>query len=415
MSSSSLPETRSTVAPLTAEAPAPSAPEHRGDSELSGLRVFAAVLSGHFAIDVFNSMGPVLLAYLRGPLSLSPAQIGFAVGLQQFFAGTTQPLFGWLTDRRGSRWLGPVSVALTVGCVSSAVWLADRTGSFLAFLLLLALGAVGSGAFHPQGTMHAGAAVSGRAATTTALFFFCGQAGLASGPVLAGLLLDQVGVVGIPALALLLAPVPLYMAVAMAPAAPRRRLAPTDREPILLGPLEPVIALFALVFGLRAWIFIGTAAFLPLLFQGHGWSSTAQGVATGLFWLGGGIGGVVAGWLADRLGRRRLVFVTTLGGALLLVLVPRFDGVAAFALTTSCGLLLGAPHSVLMVMAQALLPVRRALASGLALGFLFAMGAVGAWGIGILAERFTLGVVLQGGALLGAVAAGLCLLLPPTR
>jgi len=385
------------------------------EEQISGLRVFSAVVFGHFAIDVFNSMGPVVLAFLRVPLSLSAGQIGFAIGLHQFLAGTSQPLFGWVADRRGSRWLGPASVLLTVSCVSAAVWLAHTSGRFLPFVLFLALAAIGSGAFHPQGTMHAGTAVAGRAATTTALFFFFGQAGLASGPVLAGVLLDRLGPAGIPALGLLLAAVPAYMAFAMSGLSERRPVQRASGEPVLLGPLRPAVGLFALIFGLRAWIFIGTAAFLPLLFQGLGWSSSAQGVAAGLFWLGGGIGGVVAGHLADRLGRRRVVSATTLAGAALLLLVPRSDGVTALVLVAACGLLLGAPHSILMVMAQALLPVRRGLASGLALGYLFAMGAVGAWGIGALADSLPLGLVLQGGALLGATAAVLSLFLPPTQ
>lgn len=415
MQTSSIPRSRAVGSGIVAgAAPVPPTSLH-GDEELSGLRVFSAVISGHFAIDVFNSMGPVVLAFLSVPLSLSAGQVGFAVGLYQFLAGTTQPLFGWIADRRGSRWLGPVSVLLTLSSVSSAVWLAHSTGRFLPFLLFLALAAVGSGAFHPQGTMHAGAAVSGRAATTTALFFFFGQAGLALGPVLAGLALDRLGPVGIPTLGLVLAPIPVYMAFAMSGLAVQRRSRGASREPLLQGRLRPVVGLFAVIFGLRAWIFIGTAAFLPLLFQGLGWSSSAQGVAAGLFWLGGGIGGVLAGGLADRLGRRRIVSVTTLAGALLLLVMPRSDGALALALVAGCGLFLGAPHSILMVMAQALLPVRRGLASGLALGFLFAMGAIGAWGIGALADHFALALVLQGGAVLGIVAAVLCLLLPPTH
>ena len=47
---------------------------------------------GHFGIDVFNSMGPVLLAFLKEPLGLSAALVGLGVGVYQFLAGATQPL-----------------------------------------------------------------------------------------------------------------------------------------------------------------------------------------------------------------------------------------------------------------------------------------------------------------------------------
>ena len=391
-------------------------------------RVLTAVTAGHFAIDVFNSMGAVLLTWLAAPLALSSAQIGLGVGLYQFLAGATQPIFGFVVDRIGTRFLGPLSVALTLFCVCLALGLGLGTGSFALFLVPFALAAIGSGAFHPQGTMHAGSPISGRAATTTAVFFFFGQMGLASGPPLAGLALDRFGAPGIYGLGLLLLPVTGFMAFAMGPSrhnpSPRRRLAEAKATgtPLVTAAEGPVgagsrmtVALLTVVFSCRAWIFIGTAAFLPLLFQLKGWSSTRQGVVSGLFWLGGGVTGIAAGAVADRFGRRITVATTTFIGALLLVVLPTVDGMTALLVALLTGAFLGAPHSILMVMAQSLLPVRRGLASGMALGFLFAMGAVGSWGIGILADRFALEPVLQAGSTLGLVAAVLSLMLPKSR
>lgn len=383
-------------------------------------RVLAAVTLGHLAIDVFNSMGPVLVAFLRLPLQLPASRVGLAVGLYQFLAGATQPAFGWLVDRVGSRIVGPLSVVLTLGCVCLAIGLGLHSGSYWIFLAFFALAAVGSGAFHPQGTMHAGTPEIGSPATTTAVFFLFGQVGLASGPALAGLALDQLGPTGIYSLAVVLLPVPIFMALAMGsarhnpPPAGRYRIeteTPRARPSLELRP----IALLTVIFACRAWVYIGTAAFLPLLFQVRGWSSTRQGVITGLFWLGGAMAGVVAGAVADRVGRRAVVATTTLLGSLLLLVLPLSQGPQALVTAVLCGALLGAPHSVLMVLAQALLPVRQGLASGAALGFLFASGAMASWAIGLLADRYELALVLQAGALLGGAAALLSLLLPASR
>jgi FSR family fosmidomycin resistance protein-like MFS transporter len=389
---------------------------------------------GHFAIDIFNSMGPVLLTWLAVPLALTSAQIGLGVGLYQLLAGATQPVFGFIVDRVGTRFLAPLSVATTLCCVCLAIALGLGSGAFWVFLIPFALAAIGSGAFHPQGTLHAGSPISGRAATTTAVFFFFGQMGLASGPPLAGLALDRFGVSGIYGLALVLLPVTVFMALAMGSSrhnpSPRRQAAHSlagqpsgDASGSVPLPVESApeggsgftVALLAVVFSCRAWIFIGTAAFLPLLFQLKGWSSTRQGVVAGLFWLGGGVTGILAGVFADRFGRRITVAATTFIGALMLLLLPTVDGSQALLVALLTGAFLGAPHSVLMVMAQSLLPVRRGLASGMALGFLFAMGAVGSWGIGLLADRFALEPVLQAGSTLGFLAAALSLLLPRSR
>ncbi len=390
---------------------------------MNGRRIFAAVTVGHLGIDIFNSMGPVLLAFLSGPLNLSAAQIGLAVGLFQVLAGTTQPAFGWLVDRVGSRFLGPFSVAFNLACMAMAVTAAAATGRFLLFLVPFALAAVASGAFHPLGVMHSSTVNLARSATFTAIFFFCGQLGLTTGPLLAGLALDRAGLNGIYWLVLLAAPVPIFMAFAMGP----RRLhavpgppRPADETPVVAAeapvsrrrPVRGgVIALLALVFASRSWAMFGTMAFLPLLLSQRGYSSSAQGLASGLFLLGGAVTAVLAGAWADRWGRRPIVFLTTLLGSLLLALVPG-SGSLIFAVVLPCGALLGASHSILIVMAQELLPWRRGLASGTALGFLFATGGLATWGIGGLADRFELTSVLQAGAVVGLVSACASLLLP---
>lgn len=397
---------------------------------------FLAVTAGHLAIDVWNSMGPVLVAFLRTPLGLTAAEVGLAVGSYQFLAGVTQPPFGWLADRIGSRVLGPLSVVWTIGLVTLALAAAVRTGSYGLFLALFSLAALGSGAFHPQGVMHsARAAAAGSAATATAVFFLFGQVGLAGGPILSGFLLERAGPPGIYALAAMALPVALLMAAGLrgtagtpavaAPVTGRDRAAgaadrfAAPRASHQAGAASRgtavVVALLAVIFTCRGWVTIGTAAFLPSLFQAAGWSPSEYGMVTGLYWLGAGVSGVVAGRAADRWGRRPVVAATTLAGAALLVALPVSRGVWALVVALAAGALMGAAHSILIVMAQALLPVRQGLASGLALGYLFGAGAVSSLAIGVLADVWGLARVIQGGAAVGLLAAVLTAFLPPSR
>ena len=66
-------------------------------------------------------------------------------------------------------------------------------------------------------------------------------------------------------------------------------------------------------------------------------------------------------------------------------------------------------------MAQALLPVRQGLASGIALGYFFLSGAVATVIIGVLSDLWSLAPVIQGGAVFGLAAAILTLFLPASR
>ena len=382
-------------------------------------KVFTAVIVGHFVIDIFNSMGGVLVTFLSIPLALSTAQIGLALSAYSLLAAITQPLFGWLADKIGSRWLGPGSVTWTISFMALAVFMAQTTHNFMLFMIPFSLAAIGSGAFHPLATMHSTTAVANQAATATGMFFLFGQGGLAGGPVLGGLILDHIGTGGVYVLAFLAIPFIVFMAYAMRHTSiqptslPHNSIGQTQRskESLRWG----AIAVLALISGLRSWVFLGTVSFLPKMFQDMGWEATAYGLITGAYWIASGITGVIGGNLADRWGRRQVVFVTLLLGSAPIYFLPLYDNWLAFVLAIIGGGLLGASHSILIVIAQALLPGRPAFASGVTLGYLFGTGAVAAWGMGALADIWGLNLVIQTGAGIGVATALLALFLPATR
>ncbi|MBI1881793.1 MAG: hypothetical protein HYR94_26750 [Chloroflexi bacterium] len=64
-------------------------------------KLFMAVTVGHLVIDIFNSMGSVLVTFLSIPMALGTAQIGLALSSYSLLAAITQPLFGWLADKAG--------------------------------------------------------------------------------------------------------------------------------------------------------------------------------------------------------------------------------------------------------------------------------------------------------------------------
>jgi FSR family fosmidomycin resistance protein-like MFS transporter len=268
--------------------------------------------------------------------------------------------------------------------------------------------------------MHAGTAIASRAATATAVFFLFGQGGLSLGPVLAGMLLDNVGAIGILALALLTTPLLFFIARAMRSAVPEIAPKPHRATKTSVTPFQEnirwgAIGLLALVIGLRSWAFLGTVAFLPKLFQDMGWEATAYGLLLSVFWLASGIAGVIGGNLADRWGRRPVVFATLLAGSIPLFFLPINSGWIAFPLAILFGGLGGASHSILVVISQALLPGRKAFASGVTLGYLFGTGAFATWAIGALADVWGLTLVTQASAGVGVLTALLALTLPATR
>jgi FSR family fosmidomycin resistance protein-like MFS transporter len=383
-------------------------------------KVYLAVTLGHLTIDVFNNSGPVLVAFFSQQASWAVWQYGLAVGAYQMFSALAQPLFGLLADKIGSRWLGPGSVAWTIGFMVISVAMAQQTGNFWLFLLPFVLASIGSSAFHPLGTKHAAEEALALAATGTAVFFLFGQTGLATGPFLTGFILDSVGAIGLYVLGLAGIPLLIFMTIAMQHTGPQvdsalvaqsSTPATTTRRVVPWGS----IGLLALLTGLRSWAFLGTVAFLPKLFQEMGWQASAYGGITTVYWMASAIAGVVAGGFADRYGRRQVVFITMLAGSVPLYFLPVSPGWSAFLLAILAGGLLGGSHSILVVIAQGVIPGKRAFTSGVTLGYIFGTGAISVWVIGSLADTLGLANIIQAGTLAGIAAACLAWLLPSTR
>jgi FSR family fosmidomycin resistance protein-like MFS transporter len=372
-------------------------------------RLFLAVSSGHFAVDVLNSTGPVLMAVLAVPLQLSYSQIGLALTLYTFAGALSQPVFGWLADRFPGR---PVSLA-GVG----ALWMIGFL-SLMAFqtswaliLPCFLLASLGSGLFHPIGTSTAGVVNRARAGSATSLFFFSGQIGLALGPAVGGRLFQASGSLGIlPLCALALIPAGLMLT---APAAPAATGASSARRASATRTAGLLIAAFIVLVAVRSSIQAAYTAFLPTLFAERGWDAAWYGALSGSFMLTAAIGNVITGELADRYGMRAATvwpLILSVPAGLVCLWAP--TPAIAFVACGLAGLLIGGQHSVLVVHAQRLLPARQGFAAGLILGFTFAAGGIGTWLGGVAADTYGLLAVMQAITLLGLPIALLALTLP---
>ena len=384
-------------------------------------RLFWSVSVGHTIIDIFNGMGPVLLTFLSAHLMpLTNTQIGFAVSAYQLSAAVSQPLFGYLADKTGGRLLGAGGVAWTVSLLMVAVLMAS-TGQYVLLLIPYILAALGSGAFHPAGTLHAAESDKSHVTRNLSIFFFMGQLGGGLGPAIVGYLLDRTATHNTvftdglgpafsgllleygsasPVLALSLIAVPsvLWMAFAMPGmrayaqhrhehhAASTHTRAPLARRAALL---------LVLIVTLRSLANPGSISFLPVLFALKGWSAREYGLITSTFWIAGGVAGIVAGQIAERYGNRAIISTTMMMAAVPIFLLSIIETQAAFLLALAAGAFTGASHSLLVAMAQRLMPARKGLASGASLGFIFGTGAIGTLVIGALSDRLTLPVAFQ--------------------
>jgi FSR family fosmidomycin resistance protein-like MFS transporter len=384
-------------------------------------RLFWSVSLGHITIDLFNGMGPVLLAFLSGHvMTLTNTQIGFAVSAYQLVGALSQPFFGYLADKTGGRLLGAGGLVWTVSLLMLSVAL-STSGQYVLMLIPYVLAALGSGAFHPVGTLHAADSDKTRTTGNLSIFFFMGQLGGGLGPALVGFLLDRSAthnslftqalgptfsgllaehgtVSPLLAMSLIAIPAALFMAFAipgMRAFAARHQATEPGSADIRPALSRRALSILVLVITLRSLANPGMIAFIPRLFALKGWTAAEYGLITSTFWIAGGIAGIVFGQIAERFGNRSIISITLVLASFPIFLMPLTDGQIVYGLTVAAGALTGASHSLIVVMAQRIIPARKGFASGASLGFIFGTGAIGTLVIGALSDRLTLPVAFQ--------------------
>ena len=331
------------------------------------------LMLGHFTVDSYVGVIPVLYPLLIGKFNLSLATVGLVSLAYTGMAAISQPLFGLLADRFGTRFTG---IALAWTAVTFAV-----VGFVSSFPLLLALAlasGLGSGAFHPLGALDVrGLLPSWRRSLGMSVYVTAGTVGVAAGPLI-GILLF--GVFGVHGTGLLVVPglaTGGYLLWRM-----RDRvamLAGTVREAGAGAPAVPVFALAAVIGVMmsRSWTVNVFQAFTPTWYRQLGYGPEFYGPLATVLVLASAVGTVGCGSLADRYGRRVVILVTLLLTVPAILLYTLYPGPWAFATAILIGFLAASTAPLLLLMAQQLMASRAGLASGLVMGLGFVTGAIG--------------------------------------
>ena len=157
---------------------------------------------------------------------------------------------------------------------------------------------------------------------------------------------------------------------------------------------------------------MAVATFLPIVLAMQGRSLLAGGITLSLFSLAGALGGMVGGVLSDTWGRKSVIAVSGLLCVPLLYGVFHTDGVLALVcLTLAAGTLSGA-NSVIIALAQELVPTRAGTASSVVMGLGWGVAGILLIGFGSLAEVIGVPRALDIAITLPLLAFGLSLWLP---
>jgi MFS transporter, FSR family, fosmidomycin resistance protein len=374
--------------------------------------VLGALSFSHFLNDMMQSLIISIYPLLKGEFHLSFAQIGAITLTYQICASLLQPLIGVYTDKH------PQPYSLSAGMCFTLVGMVILAfaPNYVSVLAAAALIGAGSSIFHPESSRIARLASGGRHGLAQSIFQVGGNAGSAMGPLLAAWIIIPQGQSSLAwfALAALLA----IAVLARVGAWYKRQHVDRPRAVVhrasaatLLSRRRVAWSVFILVVLIFSKFFytasISSYYAFFLIEKFHVSVRSAQ-VHLFVFLLAMALGTLFGGPLGDRIGRKRVIWVSILGIAPFTLILPYVDLMWVGILTFIIGLILSSAFSAIVVFAQELMPGNVGAVSGLFFGFAFGIGGIGAAALGGLADRHGIEYVYQICAylpLLGMVAA----------
>jgi FSR family fosmidomycin resistance protein-like MFS transporter len=339
---------------------------------------------GHFVTDLYPGFLPALLPLLIEKFQFSYTRASLLAMFMGFSTSLTQPVFGYLADKLGGRWLIIFGPAVGGLCLS----LVGLANSYLFLVFLLILGGLGVASYHPEAAALS-ASLSGRQRTLgMSLFMLGGNLGVGLGPFLIlgitlSLGLDWSFLSSPPALVMAWI---LYKHAPLSPESPP--MAPASRLPLERSPKgRPYHLIFLLsLVVLRVMAAASLTAFLPTIQRLRGFSLIAAGSSFTVFMACGALGGLTGGILSDRVGRKPIILAS------FLLIIPAFlafllfRGPLSFLILAILGFLFFLSEPACIVLAQEMAPQKARTVSGLVMGMAWGMAGLGVLGTGALAD-----------------------------
>jgi FSR family fosmidomycin resistance protein-like MFS transporter len=363
----------------------------------TALGILGAISVCHLLNDLMQSVIPAVYPILKSAYRLDFGQIGLITFANTVTASLLQPLVGYFTDLRPR----PYSLAVGMGFTLTGLLLLAVAPTYLAVLIAVAFVGIGSSIFHPESSRVARMASGGRHGFAQSLFQVGGNAGSATGPLLAAFIVLPNGQRSIAWFALTALTAMLILArvgawykrrlIAPVGAVKAARLSVLPRRIVA----RSLAVLTLLVFSKNIYMASLSSFYTFYLIDRFGLS--VRSAQLHLFLLLGAVaaGTFIGGPVGDRMGRKYVIWVSILGVLPFTLLLPYANLMWTELLTVVIGLVMASAFSAIVVFAQELVPGRVGTVSGIFFGFAFGAGGLGAALLGQLADATSIEFVYK--------------------
>ena len=358
--------------------------------------ILGAISVSHFLNDSIQSLMLAVYPLFRSNFHLSFAQIGLITLAYQLTASIIQPLVGRYTDRHPLPWSLPLGMVSTF----AGLLLLSIAPNYLVLLLAAALVGLGSSVFHPESSRVARMASGGRFGLAQSIFQVGGNVGTAAGPLLAAFLVMPNGQESLSWFSLFaLAAIVILTFVGRWYQQQHRQ--PKKAQQAAGVPLpkalvrRSMVILVALMFS--KFIYLTSISSYLIFYLMHRFAIPVREAQLHLFIFLAAVaaGTLLGGPIGDRVGRKRVIWVSLLGIAPFTLALPYVGLTLSALLTVVIGFLLASAFPAIVVYAQELVPGKVGTISGLFFGLAFGLGGVGAAVLGQLADIWGIDTVYQ--------------------
>ncbi len=373
--------------------------ETKPAAEATVMGILWALSLSHLLNDTIQSLIPAIYPVLKDSFHLSYAQIGLITFVFQMTGSMLQPLVGYYTDRRPK----PYSLAVGMGVTLVGLVLLSQAASFSMILVAAALVGMGSAVFHPEASRVARLASGGRHGFAQSLFQVGGNLGSSLGPLLAALVVvshGQHSILGFSLIALLgifvLSKVGAWYQAHLNDPVRSARHARVGPRPFSRGRIAAaMVVLVLLIFSKYIYLVSLSNYYTFYLMDRFGLTVQGSQYALFVFLFAVAAGTIIGGPVGDRIGRKRVIWISILGVAPFSLALPYASLPVAVVLTVCIGVIMASAFSAIIVYAQELVPGNVGLIAGLFFGLAFGAAGIGSALLGWFADHTSIGFVFK--------------------
>ena len=356
-------------------------------------KILIALSLVHFSGDFYSAFINPLFPVFMDKMGLSLAQVGFIAGISRFLMFIVQPMSGYWADRHPSRSFILIGLLMPILFIP----LAGITTGFYGLLFCVVIGSMGSSLFHPPVTGMVPLYAGRNLGLAMSIYNTAGTLAFGVGPIFITFYVARFGLRAMPVTMAIGLSIWLYFYWAIpkpqGDGMAQYGFLETLRQ--TLGSVWQPILLIWIVMVVRALVGQSLMTFMPVLWVQKGHTVVSAGILFSVFTISGTVAGILCGYISDRIGYKRLLWITHSLMAPFLLVFLLAPGKWIYPATILAGGFTMASLPLGVVMAQKIAPKGRSMVASLMMGLAFGTGGIFSPIVGKLGDIFTIQSVLM--------------------